>query len=561
LAYVDAIYLKDSDLVKVVERINGKRVYVDYPAEYMFYYSDQNGKHKTIYGGRVSKFHTRLNLEYQKAKRIHAQKTLWESDFNPIGRCLEKNYLKSESPALNVAFFDIETDFCKRRGFAPPATPFNKVTAISTYLNWEDILITQVIAPGGMSAEEAKEICDKFENTILYTSEIDLLNDFLYFIEDADVLSGWNSETYDIPYLVNRVSKVMSKKDTSRFCLWDKFPRKKEVLRYGAHEESYDLFGRIHLDYMQLYQKFTFHEMHSYSLDAIGEYEIKEKKVAYIGTLDDLYNKDFEKFIEYSRQDTALLHKIDKKLKFISLANSVTHENTVLIPKALGTIAVTEQGIINESHSFGLVVPNKVKVPRGEEVPADKAAGAYVAHPQKGLHKWIGSVDINSLYPSVIRALNMSLETIVGQLRPTATEEYLADKTADKVINGKKKKGCSDAAAWEGLFGTLEYNAVMDKRKDVKITIDWEQKGNFDISCFGKLAGSTKISAAQVYELVFESDQPWFLSANGTIFTMEKTGIIPGLLKRWYAERKEFQATLQDWNDLEDGIEIPERLL
>ena len=184
----------------------------------------------------------------------------------------------------------------------------------------------------------------------------------------------------------------------------------------------------------------------------------------------------------------------------------------------MGAVAVTEQAIINEAHHRGLQVPNRPK--RDEENTA--AAGAYVAFPKKGLHKWIGSMDLNSLYPSVIRALNMDPATIVGQLRPELTQAFVDDQ-----MTLQKK---SFAGAWEGKFGTIEYEAVMEKKKDVSLTVDFEN-GDSEI-----------LSGAEVYKLIYDSNQPWMLTANGTILTNEFDGVIPGLLKRWYSERKELQA-------------------
>ena len=151
-----------------------------------------------------------------------------------------------------------------------------------------------------------------FENTFIFKSEKELLVTFLTIIEDADVLSGWNSEGFDIPYTTMRITKVLSKDDTRRLCLWNQLPKQRMFERFGAEQETYDLVGRVHMDYMQLYRKYTYEERHSYSLDAIGEYELDERKIAYEGTLDQLYNKDFPKFIDYNRQDTMLLAKLDK---------------------------------------------------------------------------------------------------------------------------------------------------------------------------------------------------------------------------------------------------------
>ena len=269
---------------------------------------------------------------------------------------------------------------------------------------------------------------------------------------------------------------------------------------------------------MQLYRKYTYEERHSYSLDAIGEYELDERKIAYEGTLDQLYNKDFPKFIDYNRQDTMLLAKLDKKLRFLDLANELAHDNTVLLATTMGAVAVTEQAIINEAHQRGMIVPNrKGRDDQGET----QAAGAYVAYPKKGMHQDIGAIDINSLYPSAIRALNMGPETIVGQLRPIMT---------DRIIKERIASGSSFADAWENMFGTLEYNAVMSMEPGTELTIDWEE------------GGSTVHSASEVWHLIFDSNQSWTLSANGTIFKYDMKGIIPGLLERWYAERKEMQS-------------------
>ena len=454
--------------------------------------------------------------------RIQSGKKLFESDINPVFRCLEENYKDQDAPELNVAFFDIEVAFDLERGFSPTTDPFNPVTAISVHLSWLDQLVTLAVPPKHMSWTTAQEIAAQFENTIMFEREEDMLQAFLDLIEDADVLSGWNSEGYDIPYTVNRITKILSKDDTRRFCLWGQFPKERTFERFGAENQTYDLIGRVHMDYMQLYRKYTYEERHSYSLDAIGEHELGERKTAYEGTLDSLYNQNFKTFIEYNRQDTDLLNKLDKKLRFLDLANELAHANTVLLQTTMGAVAVTEQAIINEAHERGMVVPNRQHRLTDDDT---QAAGAYVAYPKKGMHEWIGSVDINSLYPSAIRALNMGPETIVGQLRHIMTDRYISDK-----INS----GSSFAAAWEGLFGSLEYTAVMEQQRGTEITIDW-QDGNKSVH-----------SAAEIWDIIFNNNQPWMLSANGTIFTYERKGIVPGLLERWYSERRELQGKARD---------------
>jgi len=529
MSYVDALYDRAKDRIYIVERNNGSREYKEFPANYVFYYDDPKGKFRTIYDTPVSRFSTRVGKEFHKELRMQNGKRLWESDINPVFRCLEDNYSGVASPKLQTAFFDIEVDFDPERGYAPTNDPFNAITAISVYLDWLDKLVTLVVPPKSYSWDSAQEICNQYENCFLFDREQDMLDTFLNLIDDADILSGWNSEGYDIPYTIGRIIRVLSKDDTRRMCLWGQYPKQRDFERFGATSITFDLIGRVHLDYMQLYRKYTYEERHSYSLDAIGEYELDERKVAYEGTLDQLYNKDFPKFIDYNRQDTMLLGKLDKKLRFLDLANELAHDNTVLLQTTMGAVAVTEQAIINQAHQQGLVVMNRA----GRDSQGDtQAAGAYVAHPKKGMHEYIGSVDINSLYPSAIRALNMGPETIVGQLRPIMTDHYIQQKIAS---------GSSFADAWENMFGTLEYEAVMENKAGVEITIDWEGG-----------AGSTSHTANEVWNMIFNSNQPWILSANGTIFSFETEAIVPSLLKRWYAERKELQAKKKEATDPEE---------
>jgi DNA polymerase elongation subunit (family B) len=526
MSYVDALFSKEENRIYVVERVNGERRYRDFPAEYRFYYDDPRGKYRTIYGTSVSRFSTRNYKEYNKELRVHSSKRLWESDIKPVNRCLEENYLGSAAPKLHTAFFDIEVDFDPVRGFSRPEDPFNPITAISLYMDWLDRLVTLVIPPKSMTMTSAEELLKDYDNCFVFDSEEELIKCFLDLIEDADILSGWNSEGFDIPYMVVRTNRILSKDDTRRFCLWDQFPKQRTFERFGAEHITFDLIGRVHMDYMQLYRKYTYEERHSYSLDAIGEYELDERKIQYEGTLDQLYNRDFTTFVDYNRQDTLLLAKLDKKLRFLDLANELAHDNTVLLPTTMGAVAVTEQAIINEAHQKGLIVQNR-KNTDGDT----QAAGAYVATPKRGMHEYIGAIDINSLYPSAIRALNMAPETIVGQLRPVYTERHIQDRIAS---------GSSFADAWEGLFASIEYTAVMNQEPGREIVIDWET------------GGSDTIMARDVYRMIFEGREPWILSANGTIFKYDTKGIVPGLLERWYAERKELQAKKKDATTAED---------
>ena len=523
MSYVDGIIDRDRDIINIVERNKyGKRKFLTYPARYVFYYPDAKGKFKSIWNEPLSRVVCTNGKTFQREKKIYSHKQLYESDMNPVFRCLAENYLEAEAPKLNIAFFDIEVDFNKDLGFADPSDPFNPVTAIAVHLNWLQRTICLAIAPKTLNQEQAQKIVDKFPDTLLMESEEELLATFLDLIDDCDVMTGWNSEGFDIPYMVNRVARVLGKEYTRKFCLWNQYPKRREYISYGKTQETFDTVGRVHLDYLQLYRKYTYHEMHSYSLDAIGEYELDEKKIEYEGTLDQLYNNDFEKFIGYNRQDVDLLVKLDKKLQFIDLANVLAHSNTVLLQTTMGAVAQTDQAIINAAHARGMQVPDK----RNHEGNT-QAAGAYVATPVKGMHEWIGSMDLNSLYPSILRAGNMSTETIVGQVRHTFTREMLDEfKTVSE--------------AWEGKFACPEYELVMNKDRETMLFVDFED-------------GTTlEATGAEIYDLIFLSGQPWIFSANATIFRHDVKGVIPGLLEQWYAERKELQKKAKEQKGVDD---------
>ena len=535
--YVDAIFNAKDSTVKVVERDNGKRVYKDYPGIFEFYIGDSKGQHKSIYSEPLTKIECGSIGEFKKMTQIHSHKQKYESDVKPVNKIIEAHYKNLNPADLHIAFFDIETDFDREVGYSSPEDANNKIISIAVHLQWMNQTVCLALPPKGMSMEEAKVIADDVGDTILYHEETDILDAFLTLIEDADVLSGWYSEGYDIPYTVNRIIKLMGRHEARRMCLWNKFPKPKTFTRGGREQQTYELTGRIHLDYLALYKKYTYEERHSWGLDAIAEIEVGERKVPYDGTLDELYNNDFKKFLEYNIQDTELLNKIDKKLQFISLASSIAHGNCVLMPAALGAVAVTEQAIIVEAHERGMVVPDR-KHANPSDLPA---AGGWVQHPKKGLHRWIGSSDLSSLYPSVIRCLNMSPETLVGQLRTDQTDAEIREWIARPGVQ------YSFATWWNDRFNTLEMENFLNNDNVTRRTLDLED------------GSSVEITGAELRNLIFGEENNYCISANGTIFRNDIEGVIPGLLRRWYSERQILQAFKRNYDllaDVEKGIQL-----
>lgn len=533
MSYLDAFHDRKKDIIHVVERHNGQRIFKKYRVPYRLYHHDPKGKHVSVFGDRLAKYETHNYREFRTMREQLEGQPLFESDCNVVFRCLSEQYLDAKPPKPNTAFFDIEVDFDTKRGFSKPADPYAPVNAISVYLQWQETMFTVAVPPATMTWDEAKAAVADIPNTFLFETEYDLLHWFFEIIADADIVSGWNSTGYDIPYLVNRVRRVMGEEHLKRFCLWGQEPKERIFQKFKKDHQTFDLIGRQHLDYLDLYSKYTYSEIASRKLDYVGQLEVGETKVPYSGTLDELYNKDFRKFIEYNRQDVALLDKLDRKLKFIDLSLMMAVSNGVVLQTTLGSVALIDQAILNETHARGLVAFDKRNF-KSE----GKAAGAYVKDPVKGRHRWIGAVDINSLYPSVIRSLNMSPDTLFAQLLPTYTKPFIERRFAET-------KSATDA--WHNVFGSLEYQLVMKRTDDViRIAFERDQE--------------VEMTAREIYSLVFEQGHPLCLSGNGTIFRTDVEGVIPGLLTRWYSDRKVMQGKAKGLKKAVATEKDPEKL-
>lgn len=535
MSFVDAFHDRRHNKIKVVERVDGKRIYKDFPVYHTFYYEDPHGRYKTLWGEPCSKFSSTNENKFKTELASKKRETkIHESDLNHVFRCLSENYLDTPIPKLQYGFFDIETDFDKDRGFAPTDDPFSRITAITVYSTHIDKNITVVLKPDlpeddkdYLSWEDAQAICNDIGDTILCSTEEELLESFLELIEDIDVLVTWNGVGYDIPYTVNRIERVLGEGQSARMCLFGQMPKARKYVRFKKEHTTYDLIGRIHLDYLELYQKFSYNILHSYKLDTVGEAEVGERKVPYEGTLDTLYKADFRKFIEYNRQDVMLMVKIDQKRRFLEMVNVKAHDTGVTIPTMTGSVAWIDQSFVNRAHAKGMVVPDK----RHDHDDTSRAAGAYVAEPKIGLKEMVASIDINSLYPSTIRALRMSIETLVGQIVSDRTEKLIEDR-----IEG----GMKVTEAWHGEFSTIEY-ALVKARSDEKITVD--------------LGGiKQKMSAKELHDIVFAEDSSLILSANGTIFRNDCYALIPDVLTEWYAGRKIKQKIAKTYRALIGGI-------
>jgi len=157
MSYVDAFFDREKDAIHIVERTRKKREYQTYPAKYIFYYPDAKGKYRSIFGTPLSRASTTSGKTFRMEKKIHSHKQLFESDINPVFRCLEDNYLGKEAPNLNKCFFDIEVDFQQEKGFADPSDPFSMINSVTLWCSWIEELITLTIRPKTVERKEAEK--------------------------------------------------------------------------------------------------------------------------------------------------------------------------------------------------------------------------------------------------------------------------------------------------------------------------------------------------------------------------------------------------------------------
>ena len=264
------------------------------------------------------------------------------------------------------------------------------------------------------------------------SNENELLAKFMNFWTQhyPDVVTGWNTEFFDIPYLVNRVTKILGEDRAKEFSPWGLISSRK-VWNHGRDQQVYDITGIASLDYLQLYRKFTYTNQESYALNHIAFVELGQKKNENpYETFQDWYTKDYQSFLEYNIVDVELVDRLEDKMKLLELCLTMAYEAKVNYEDMFGQVKYWDVLIHNYLKNKKIVIPQK-----SHQSKSDKYEGAYVKDPQVGQHKWVMSFDLNSLYPHLIMQYNMSPETLV-------TGDYLKlpeDKTYVNEMLGEIK--------------------------------------------------------------------------------------------------------------------------
>lgn len=388
------------------------------------------------------------------------------------------------TPSENINVLTLDIEVDTVDKFPDLENPENEITAIGFHESLTGIYTVYVVIKDG----DLKDIHTETDEVMFFESEEEMIVTFLLKMEEIlpDILTGWNIDFFDIPYFYRRAVKLFGETMANRISPIGK-------VYFNDRLQKYSIAGVSCLDYYNLYKKFAMKNETSYKLEHISQKILGRGKIQYEGSLDKLYQEDINKFIAYNKVDVELVVEMDKVLNYIDLARSIAHEGRIPYESVYHSSRWIEGAFLVYMKEHGMVPPSKNKY----EKPDDKFEGAFVKNPEPGLYRWIYDLDFTSLYPSIIMSLNISPETKVG-----------------KVLQ------------WDA------YKYVRDEIKSLKVELERSGKLlTFDLKEFKEYIETNNYS----------------ISSNGILYSQNKEGLIPALLRRWFENKNEFDVLMKQY--------------
>jgi DNA polymerase elongation subunit (family B) len=465
-----------------------KKGWLEFPYRATCYVANENGEYETLDGVRVS---PTKQYGWKDPK-------VYESDVDKFTRILVDAYYEQDDiPSYqNIVYLDIECEIAGALTQDSVRSPLGKITSIALYDNNSKTYycyildITNSITPSN----------NNLRHIISCPTEKDLLLQFLNKWEELDptIISGWNSEFFDIPYLYNRMVKVIGKDQASRLSPLGIVDENEFI---GV--KTTEIAGINHLDYMLLFKKYITTQEPSYALNNIGEKYVDLGKIEYLGSLDKLFKDDVEKFIDYNIRDVEIIVALEDKLKFIDLTVIISHLCHVPYEQIYMSTTLNEGAILTYLKRKNIISPNKPTTynPNLKTI-TEEYAGGYLKDPVPGLYEWVIDLDFTSLYPSIIRSLNMGIETLVG-----------------RIVNRDK---------YDNQWSLKELKAL---NPNTELMIE-RVNPNKSIS-------RSSITAGKIIELI--ENENWIISAPGVIFRKDKSSIVCDILTDWFNKRVEYK--------------------
>ena len=428
--------------------------------------------------------------------------SLYEQDVDKCTRILIDLYKDSDdTPKFqNILYFDIECEIGGTLTSEYIKTAPMKMTSVALYDQTTQKYYCLILDEKNQieAVEGDKEIRP-------YKTEAEMLSALLDLWEELDptIISGWNSGFFDIPYMYYRICNVLGKDQAIRLS-----PLRKLNFTEWDQSQPIELAGINHLDYMLLFKKYIVKQEPSYALNNIGEKYVNLTKIEYDGSLDKLFQTDINKFIEYNIRDVEIIIELEKKMKFIDLTVILCHLCHVPYEQIYLSTILNDGAILTYLKRQGIVSPNKPTTinPILKESTKDDYAGGYLKDPIPGLYEWVIDLDFTSLYPSIIRSLNIGIETLVG-----------------RIVNSGKYD-----SQWT-------YNELNQMDSNEIIVIE-KLNQNFTTT-------RTQIPVSKITKLI--KDNKWIIAASGAIFRTDKSSVVCEILTDWFNKRVEYKGLMK----------------
>ena len=436
-------------------------------------------------------------------------------------------YIAEEYPADQVQFdpkqirvFNVDIETAAENGFPDIETADQEILAISL----KDSHTGRIIVFGARPFDNKDPQVDYLH----FRTENGMLQAFLeYWIENyPDVITGWNVQLFDIPYIAGRIDRVLGDRYTRFLSPWRLISRR-EIYIKGRKQIAYDLPGIATLDYLELYRKFTYSNQESYKLDYICSVELGEKKLDHseYDTFKEFYQNDWQKFIEYNIHDVRLVDKLDNKMKLLDLAFTMAYDAKVNYEDVFSQVRMWDNYIYVELLKRKIAIPPK----KESATKTEKYAGAYVKEPIPGMYDWVVSFDLNSLYPHLIMQYNISPETLQDTRHPSATVDKILDKQVD--IDGQFAVCANGAQYRKDMHGFLPQmmqkmydERVVFKKKMIAAKKEYEKNPSVEltneISRCNNIQIAKKISLNSAYGAIGNEHFRYYKLANAEAITL-----------------------------------------
>ena len=425
--------------------------------------------------------------------------------------------LKFDSSAIRIFNIDIET--AAENGFPDIETADQAILAISI----KDSFTGRIVVFGARAYDNRDPLVDYMH----FKTEKGMLGAFLEYWNDnfPDVITGWNVQLFDIPYIARRIDRILGERYTKMLSPW-KLVSSREIFIKGRKQIAYDLPGISTLDYLELYRKFTYTNQESYRLDHICSVELGEKKLDHseYDTFKEFYENDWQKFIEYNIHDVRLVDKLDNKMKLLDLAFTMAYDAKVNYEDVFSQVRMWDNYIYVELLKRKIAIP-----PKKQNDKSEKYAGAYVKEPKPGIYDWVVSFDLNSLYPHLIMQYNISPETLLDERHPSATVDGFLKQ--EVTVDGEYAVCANGAQYRKDIHGFLPemmqkmYDSrVIFKKKMIAAKKEYEKNPSVEltneISRCNNIQMAKKISLNSAYGAIGNEHFRYYRLANAEAITL-----------------------------------------